>query len=241
MREYNFPFTIADVAGPKVLGLTFRRTKATDIDVDCPFCYGKTSKKKGKMNLSLIKNAFRCNNCNKSGGVLVLYADIHGISTTDALREIKELLGCDSDGGSRGKATYSNSYIASLPKECQRANPEVLHQTYTMLLNSLLLAGPHKKNLHERGLNEKAIEANGYKSVPGYGQKNLCLKLIESGCVLKGVPGFYKDENRNWMINLKAPGILVPIRSMDGKISGIQIRMNNPLNGRKYIWRATRS
>jgi len=49
------------------------------------------------------------------------------------------------------------------------------------------------------------------------------------------VPGFYR-ENGEWNVKLKAPGVLIPVYGIDGKIAGMQIRLNKPINGRKYIW-----
>ena len=52
--EKIYPFTILDVAG--ILDLKVRRRQPTNMDVDCPFC----NHKKGKMNINLVKNVFRC-------------------------------------------------------------------------------------------------------------------------------------------------------------------------------------
>ena len=63
-------------------------------------------------------------------------------------------------------------------------------------------------------------------------------KLLESGQTVKGVPGFYEDHDGKWTINFtsKNSGILIPIRSMEGKIQGFQIRLDQVMEGRKYIW-----
>ena len=66
--EKIYPFTILDVAG--ILDLKVRRRQPTNMDVDCPFC----NHKKGKMNINLVKNVFRCNYCETSGGMIDLYA-----------------------------------------------------------------------------------------------------------------------------------------------------------------------
>jgi hypothetical protein len=66
----DFPFTIADVAA--LLPIENQRPKNESIDADCPFC-GKTR----KLNLSLARNAFRCNYCQAHGGMLDLYLRFH--------------------------------------------------------------------------------------------------------------------------------------------------------------------
>ena len=84
--EKIYPFTILDVAG--ILDLKVRRRQPTNMDVDCPFC----NHKKGKMNINLVKNVFRCNYCETSGGMIDLYAKLHKISQRQAFAEICEIL-----------------------------------------------------------------------------------------------------------------------------------------------------
>ena len=87
-------------------------------------------------------------------------------------------------------------------------------------------------------LDMQTIEIQRYRSVPLFGIKNMVQKLLESGQTVKGVPGFYEDQDGKWTINFtsKNSGILIPIRSMEGKIQGFQIRLDQVMEGRKYIW-----
>jgi hypothetical protein len=86
--------------------------------------------------------------------------------------------------------------------------------------------------------NRAAMEQNGYKSTPVFGYKKLTRKLLEVGCTVKGVPGFYQDRDGEWTIHFsnKSSGFLVPVRNMDHMIVGAQIRLDHPYDGRKYIW-----
>jgi len=61
---------------------------------------------------------------------------------------------------------------------------------------------------------------------------------MEAGCIVEGVPGFYIDKDGEWTIHFsnKSSGFLVPVRNMDGLIVGVQIRLDHPYDGRKYIW-----
>ena len=45
------------------------------------------------MNVNLQKNVFRCNRCDASGGMLELYGRLHGVSSAEANRQIREALG----------------------------------------------------------------------------------------------------------------------------------------------------
>lgn len=69
----GFPFNIGDVAS--VMNLRVRHRNTVSLDVDCPLC----DDHKGKMNLNLKKNVFRCNRCGESGGMLNLYAKVYGV------------------------------------------------------------------------------------------------------------------------------------------------------------------
>jgi len=157
-----------------------------------------------------------------------LYGKVYGISNTDAYREICEILGCSTDA----PADVIDSHIS---KPANSANDNVIHQTYSMLFSLLSLAAPHRELLSNKGLSNEQIDTFKYKSVPAFGQKKLCVKLLQSGCTLEGVPGFYKDGGE-WTIRPKAPGILIPVCGIDGKTTGLQIRLDKPINGRDYIW-----
>ena len=228
----DFPFTIREVA--YLLNLRIRHKNAVSLDADCPFC-GET---KGKLNLNLKKNVFKCNRCGESGGMLSLYGKIYGVDNQTACKEIKDAL---------GKNEMAPSYqvrkreIAPKEPEIESSPPApdaVRHRTYSMFLSMLVLADTHRQNLLDRGFTERQIEENGYKSTPVFGFKKLTRKLLEAGCTVKGVPGFYQDEDGEWTIHFsnRSSGFLVPVRNMDGLIVGAQIRLDHPYDGRKYIW-----
>lgn len=71
-----------------------------------------------------------------------------------------------------------------------------------------------------------------------YGLHKIAETLQESGCVLEGVPGFYRDTEERWTMNFKTKnsGFLVPVESMDGKIQACQIRLDHPRDNNKYLW-----
>jgi len=218
----NFPFNIRQVAEILDLKIRYENHGNGNVDVDCPFC-----EKKSKMNINAKKNVFRCCICGVNGGMLELYSKINKISNAEAYGEICEILKCD-----KSISAESGNHSSQLP--CH-AGSDAIHQSNSMLLSLLTLADPHKDFLLSRGLSPEQIARFNYKSVPAFGQKQLCTKLLESGCVLEGVPGFYLDHGE-WNIKPRAPGILIPVRGIDGKIAGMQIRLNQPINKREYIW-----
>ena len=185
----GFSYDITDVV--HLLQLRVRHKNSSSMDVNCPFC-GET---KGKMNVNLQKNVFRCNRCDASGGMLELYGRLHGVSSAEANRQIREAL---------GKGEYRTDY-------------QVVHKEEPVEI-----------------FNAELADAD----VPLFGIKNMVQKLLESGQTVKGVPGFYEDQDGKWTVNFtsKNSGILIPIRSMEGKIQGFQIRLDQVMEGRKYIW-----
>ena len=85
-QPQEFPFNIMDVA--ELLHLHIRRRQADSVYADCPIC----GDKRGKMNINFAKNLWRCNYCNEGGGMLALYGRVHGISNSEAYREICDML-----------------------------------------------------------------------------------------------------------------------------------------------------
>ena len=217
----DFPFTIREVA--ELLGLHIRHKNTVSLDVDCPFC----GDRKGKLNLNLKKNVFKCNRCGESGGMLALYGKIYGLDNQTSCREIKDALGRNEQAPAyevkwREIKPAAEDEVITL----EQAPDEVKHKTYTMLLNQLTLTEPHKEGLLKRGFTEQQIEKNGYKSTPVFGFRSLARRLLKMGCVLEGVPGFYEEESGEWSIHFtaKSSGFLVPVRNIEGFIVGMQIR-----------------
>ena len=112
----------------------------------------------------------------------------------------------------------------------------------------LKLSPNHREHLKNvRGLTDKQIDELGYKSTPSFFLcRKLTERLIEKGCMVQGVPGFYMKDGR-WTIKFctKMSGILIPVRGIDGLIYGMQIRLDVPIkdenddpekSGTKYIW-----
>lgn len=170
--------------------------------------------------------------------MLTLYADLKGIYGQDrykiAYREILEAV----NRGERGK-TRQGGYSGNINgKEEEPVSLRQRDSVYRRLLELLDLSDLHRKKLMERGLTKEQIEAYQFCSTPAYGTENLARKLMKEGYSLAGVPGFYFNDRRNWDIAFYRAnrGILCPAYSLDGEIAGFQIRMDEPLDERKYLW-----
>ena len=223
-----YPFHSYDII--KLLDLKIRHRNESSVDVNCPFC-GDT---RGKMNIHLKKEVYRCNYCDKSGNLVTLYADFYGMSNKTAYGEICERL--------HKPYTYKKQYSTYSREEKERneiAPLEVRHKTYGVFLSLLTLKEEHRKHLECRGLTKEQIEFCGFKSTPEEESKEMIDELLRQNCTLKGVPGFYLNTSGNWAMNFKSSsaGILIPICSIDKRIEAFQIRLNQIWkNGTKYIW-----
>lgn len=231
---YDFPFNISDIS--YLLNLTIRRKTEFSEQVDCPFCEGQ-----GKMRLDIPKNQFRCPKCDESGGMLQLYAKVINSDTKTAYKEICDNLKVSQK--SRNRQIIKNSNTTNRTDVCSVANNEkadeiTLHNTYSNFLSMLSLSETHRKKLLERGLTDIEINSLGYKSITKASVSNIACQLVERGCTLKNVPGFYTDKDGNWKLNFSSncDGILIPIMSINKRIQGFQIRLNQPYKNTKYIW-----
>ena len=91
------------------------------------------------------------------------------------------------------------------------------------------------KTSYQEGMTEEMICRNGYKTMPVAGFSAIAKQLHEEGHYLAGVPGFYHDMAGNWTISKERRGILVPARTPEGKIQGLQIRLDSIKKG-KFRW-----
>lgn len=110
---------------------------------------------------------------------------------------------------------------------------------YTALLYKyFVLAKEHKEKLLARGLDPVEIGCNGYVSTPTPAfAANVARALASRN--LEGVPGFYR-EGGQWRMVQMAQGILVPVRSANGRIQGLMIRRDDATGSGKYVWLSSR-
>lgn len=243
---YEIPFTIADVAAL----LSIRRLRGGNEDafgVECPFC-GDT---RGKCNLCVqkdgeVKNVYHCYHCGAAGNMLTLYADLTGMCGYDRYRrayhEIKERLSLGhASGGMRiEKHTYRKK-PARPDDQPASVKPGYLDQVYQEMLSMLELRTEHREDLLRRGLSQEEamrMEADGYRSTDAGKSQQIARALLGKGYSLKGVPGFYRNYQGDWEAAFYPSnrGYLCPVKSVDGKIKGFQIRLDHPYKKRKYLW-----
>jgi Domain of unknown function (DUF3854) len=79
--------------------------------------------------------------------------------------------------------------------------------------------------LNERGFSDTTIAANRYTSVTDLGTLRLICDDLAGSLELRGVPGFYKQDGR-WRLRYYGNGFLVPYRDAQGRITGMQVRLD---------------
>lgn len=197
--------------------------------IQCPFC---DSANKKHLNVNLRKNVFRCAKCGVGGGVLDFYS-VMGKVPRD--RVLQELSHAESKKYQGKKNEQTKEVMSKAGTQCCISDIDTRHKTYSQFLRMLSLEKDHIENLLSRGLHPEDICVCEYKTAPVKGTKYIAAKLISSGCILEGVPGFYRNEFGEWDFCYHGRGILIPVRNIDGKIQGLQIRLDNT-DDRKFRW-----
>ena len=207
-------------------------------NISCPCCDDNPRKK--HLNINLNKDVFCCPRCHFSGGVFDLYSHYSGVDRKHAREVLMEKLGLKDSGPSyegsnqkQERRTITRPILQEI--ELPLTDIDARHETYAALLGKLSLASNHRENLLSRGLTDEQIRTFGYKTMPVVGFSALAKQLQSEGYYLGGVPGFYHTKDGAWTFVQERRGILIPARDQDGKIQGLQIRLDKIKKG-KFRW-----
>ena len=218
MKEAEFNFDFRDIFLLNGLGSIDLNEKK---QIKCPLCDDK--KKHMQVVNQPPKLVYRCARCGEGGGILKFHQVLNDLdSTKDALSDIKKRLNQTDEEvkvrkveRQRAKRLYKEAPILPLNERDRR---------YNVMLEHMKLSDYHKDKLLERGLTERFITQRKYKSLAVVEQdrKELAGWLGEDAQYL---PGFTLT-NRGYYQCWFGEGILLPVRSLNGKIQGFQIRYN---------------
>jgi len=195
-----------------------------EVMAKCPFC----GDKKYRMYLSRERDnsTYYCHNCGAGGNAVTLYARLFNVDTKEAYI-----------------ALMNNPNVAKTQNEVVKAPSHELkpllqrHEIYLEFLTMLTLHDRHRKNLRERGLSEKMIQGNLYRSMPEseYEREHIS-RVLSDKYDLTGMPGFFTKRCR-WQLYGKL-GILIPVCTNDSLIQGLQIRLDD-VSEKKFRWLST--
>jgi len=206
----------------RLLGINTPQHKE-EVMVRCPFCGGK----RFAMNQRL--GTGHCFNCEEPADSAAYYAQCMGLSIGEARKDIERRLGIN-DTSFEGPRPERIVYKAAEQQELAKINN--LDFTYRSFLAELTLSEKNKNALLARGFSEADIVALGYKTFPNPSEVNyynICKKLQVNGCVLRGVPGFYQTKRGDWTFVPITQGIILPQRTVNNQIFGLQIRKDDDL------------
>lgn len=221
-----------------LIGIPYPPNGRPVYNISCPCCDDNPRKK--HLNINLNKDVFCCPRCHFSGGVFDLYSHYSGVDRKHAREVLMEKLGLKDSGPSyegsnqkQERRTITRPILQEI--ELPLTDIDARHETYAALLGKLSLASDHRENLLSRGLTDEQIRTFGYKTMPVVGFSALAKQLQAEGYYLGGVPGFYHTKEGAWTFVQERRGILIPARDQDGKIQGLQIRLDKIKKG-KFRW-----
>ena len=194
-----------------------------EVIVPCPFCGGK------RFAMNQKKGTGHCFNCEQKADSAGYYAQVCGLSIEEARKDIERRLGLDQ------KAVSVNRPERVVFKEAEQApmqKIDMLDKVYSSFLAELTLSEKNRNALLARGFSVDDIERLGYKTFPNPSEINyfnLCKRLIVNGCNLYGVPGFYRTKGGSWTFVPVTQGIILPQRTVNNQIFGLQIRKDDDL------------
>jgi len=225
----DIPFDIEAVA--RAMGIHVKRQVRDQLYCRCPFCDDHAA----HLNINLTKNVFRCPRCGAQGGILDLYAKYHEVSKNQAYNELCSLLSGDSHFSDADAESHARKQIISV-EEVPLAPANVRNNTYSNLIAMLTLGSIHKESLYKRGLSDNQITWTNYRTTPVVRSQKLVTALLECGCRLEGVPGFYIDKSTGrWELDIRSSGIMLPDRNLNGEIEAIQVRRDHVDHHNKFI------
>lgn len=267
-KSTPFPYTVDDVlriAGVNSGDITPKPNGR--LEIKCRFYSPPIGKKvrkgDGCFSMEHSSGNFNCFNkscqnaavCGGCGSKLDFYAFYTGIEGIDgkarrkaANQEIYNVLFRDKKPRNMDRKVHTVPALV-IPESDVRLvatrSLEEMSAVYMDMLAMFVLSPYHRRLLRRRGLTDEAIDANGYKTFPQVGLRNVAAILARKHNLL-GVPGFYTDKDGVIALVPSGPAFMIPYYTPGGEIAGIQLRYDTPLNRgtksdgsakvQRYIW-----
>lgn len=227
---FEGPFDIYNVL--PLIGIDVDQAKKSgrsSIAVPCPNCMSDYE----SLFINLETEIFHCFRCDVSGALLDLYSIYDGRQTKNKEERKKSYQAiCDKLMIVEDMAGSVSKPRPPKPKPAKFFEPtriEVRDKTYRTLLSFCSLSGKHMSKLLKRGITQDYIAKCGYRSAPQVLNDDIVSAIMERGNIVKGVPGFYLDADRNWRMVAPRKGILLPMMDIMHRVQGLQIRLDNPI------------
>ena len=195
--------------------------------------------------IKLYDDGYSCARCGQGGNVPSLF--MHLLHKTEYIQSGKDAAKImhsmvEGESPAKPRKPVQVEVVSEAPEVIYEvADIKIRDKTYRALLALLVLEKPDLDDLLRRGLTEEDVKTLGYKTAPR-NPKEICKKLLNSGYILEGVPGFYVDEDGAWTLRDLGQGYYIPFRNGFGQIQFMQIRTRKKLkDGVRYLSLSTRS
>ncbi len=196
----------------------------------CPLCGGENC------SLNFAKNLGRCFGskkvaCDKSWNPDTFGATITGVSYADFDHIMRAYLKGEAVN-TNGNNKVSYRKVTTEYKEDEEINlasDDILNDTYGALLSYLPLTERDNRDLLLRGFKQNEIAKLRYKSysIKNEDERNrVADNLINKGCQLENVPGFYVEKD-NWTMKKNLPVVMIPVINEKQQLVGLQQRKHN--------------
>lgn len=170
---------------------------------------------------------FTCFVCGAQGDVIDFLARIEGLSTRDAIRKLER-----DDLPALARRVRSMSTGAG-----EDGGLAARDAAYAAMISLLTLSPAHDVALQARGLPPSVITANAYRTLPEEGRGRVVNEMVDRMVQLSGVPGLaVSRRSEKWWLYGK-PGLLIPVRGVQGRIAGMQVRVD--VGASRYVWLST--
>lgn len=202
---------------------------------ECPMCGGGPDADRWRTfgDFSEVGGAV-CNQCGKFADGFSLIQGANKITLPEAIRLVAEFHAIPENTDAKPTASKAKT---KKTKARVDAEDETAIQTAHLILSQYLqlmkLADDHLTNLRARGLTDEAIAGGGFATLDRRQHQMAVMRLTyEHGHRwFHEVPGFREGTGCD------PRGLLVPVRDREGRIRGLQIRLDeHKPGGSKYIW-----
>lgn len=140
-----------------------------------------------------------------------------------------------------GPSTVPRTLDRPMPPRSEPAPVEVRARIYRAFVGTLDLSPEHRAGLRTRGLTDAEVTRRGYRSHPFARRSQVVRGLVArfDPADVACTPGFYqvdKGDGRTWWTCAGSPGLLIPVRDLDGRIIALRLRPDDRGDGGKYRW-----
>lgn len=191
-----------------------------NVQVICPRCGKKTFYMEMERS---VGHCYRAS-CEFRGNQISYYAETMGIDNKEANRQMLAYKGYDSTSEKKEVKPAKKMHF----EESEMACIDKRNEVYSKFKEILPLSKRHISDMEKRGLTEAEIAQLGYCSydVTSYNGESIANKI---GIPVKGIPGFFIDNNEKWALRSLKKGIAIPFKDRHDRIQGFQLRKNDEL------------